>query len=78
MERNYCIKPPSSCTNNIFSIYAFKARNGFSLIKFDNYLILFGGMLELTYETNDMYCFSLEKSDWIKIDDDSSRNNVSK
>lgn len=51
-----------------------KARNGFKLINYKNYLIIFGGIIELTYETNDIYCLDLKINKWIKVEADSSHS----
>jgi hypothetical protein len=38
-----------------------------------NHLIVFGGIHDITWELDDMFIFNIEKSEWILVDDDSSR-----
>jgi N-acetylneuraminic acid mutarotase len=40
-------------------------RSGHSLVKHDNSIILFGGLLEVTKETEDLYQFDLSKNVWL-------------
>ena len=51
-----------------------KPRNGFKLINYQNCLIIFGGIIEITYETNDIYCLDLKTTNWIKVEADSSHS----
>jgi hypothetical protein len=43
-------------------------RSGHTLVCFKNCLILYGGILEITKESEDMYIFHLSTSTWKMID----------
>lgn len=43
-------------------------RNGHTLIKHQDYLIMFGGILEITKESEDLYAFHIPSSTWKLID----------
>jgi len=45
-------------------------RNGHSLICYKSILILFGGILDITHEKNDIFIFHLDKGTWIPIEKD--------
>jgi hypothetical protein len=37
------------------------------MVKFEDYVFMFGGIEAITKEKNDIYIFSLEKTQWSKI-----------
>lgn len=37
------------------------------MVKFENYIFMFGGIQAITKEKNDIYIFSLDKNQWNKI-----------
>jgi len=43
-------------------------RNGHSLDCYKDFLILFGGILDVTHEKNDIYIFSITKNTWYNIE----------
>jgi len=42
-------------------------RNGHSLVSYDDFLVLFAGIHDLTHEKNDLYIFSHSKQQWIQL-----------
>ena len=50
-----------------------RSRSGHSLINFENKLVLFGGIHDVTWELDDLYVFNLHTSEWEVINSDSSR-----
>lgn len=42
-------------------------RRGHSMIKFDNFIFMFGGIQDITKEKNDVYIYQPVKSCWAKI-----------
>ena len=44
------------------------ARNGHSLERVGEFLVLFGGILDITKESEEMYLFNIGTSTWQKID----------
>lgn len=43
-------------------------RSGHGLVEYKGYLIMYGGILEVAKETEDMFVFHLDSNTWIKID----------
>ncbi|EAR97403.2 kelch motif protein (macronuclear) [Tetrahymena thermophila SB210] len=50
-----------------------KTRKGHSLSLYGDYLILFGGIHDVTWELDDLYVFDLRNSRWLVVDEDSAR-----
>ena len=42
-------------------------RSGHTTDVFDNYLVLFGGIEDVTKELNDLWIFSFKTSEWIQF-----------
>jgi hypothetical protein len=55
------------------SFLIIQVRSGHSLDAFGNKLVLFGGIHDITWELDDMYCFDTDTQEWMVVDDDSSR-----
>ncbi|CAK90880.1 unnamed protein product (macronuclear) [Paramecium tetraurelia] len=49
------------------------SRSGHSLISYQNNLIVFGGIHDVTWELDDLHCFNLDLKEWRTINSDSSR-----
>ncbi|CAD8149025.1 unnamed protein product [Paramecium pentaurelia] len=49
------------------------SRSGHSLISYQNNLILFGGIHDVTWELDDLHCFNLDLKEWKTINFDTSR-----
>ena len=60
-------------TNNKWSLLDDKGevpsgRTGHSLIKYKDYIIQFGGILEITKESEDIYVYNIKKKEWKFVD----------
>ena len=42
-------------------------RSGHSSDVYDGYLVVFGGIIDVTKELNDLSIFSFEKNEWITL-----------
>jgi len=47
-------------------------RSGHSCEIYDNYMIVFGGIFEITKELNDVHLFDFKKSRWITLFEETS------
>jgi len=47
-------------------------RSGHSACIYKNYMLLFGGIFEITKELNDLYLYDLEKNKWIQLFEETS------
>lgn len=49
-----------------------ETRNGHSFCAFNNNLLLFGGIHDITHERNDLFIFKPSNNTWVVVDHDSS------
>jgi N-acetylneuraminic acid mutarotase len=56
-----------------YSFYLKKVRNGCTLNSYQGYLILFGGIHDITWELDDLWAFETSKNKWRMIYEDTAR-----
>ena len=61
-----------------FLFKLFKKRNGHSIIIYNDYLVLFGGIKELTHERNDVWIYKTKEKAWKVQEELSSTRKVKK
>ncbi|KAL4464811.1 hypothetical protein ABPG74_011372 [Tetrahymena malaccensis] len=60
----WCFNPQNNSWSEIITPNQPQPRSGHSMCKYQNNIILFGGILGITREINDLFCFSTEKQEW--------------
>ena len=44
-------------------------RSGHSMVVYEDYIMVFGGIWDVTKELNDLHLYSLTKNEWIVVQD---------
>ncbi|EAR95406.2 kelch motif protein (macronuclear) [Tetrahymena thermophila SB210] len=60
----WCFSVQNNAWSEIITPNQPQPRSGHSMCKYQNNIILFGGILGITREINDLFCFSTEKQEW--------------
>jgi len=53
-----------------------RGRAGHSMAVYNNHIIVFGGLYEITREMNDMYVFNVQKNEWRRLFKSSNEDNM--